>query len=72
MAMGTDAGTPGNHCGDNMQEVEIMVDKAGFPPADAIHAATMGAADMMGLAGNLGGFASRPVRLWSKTRLAPV
>ena len=32
MAMGTDAGTPGNHCGDNMQEVEIMVDKAGFPP----------------------------------------
>jgi len=54
MAMGTDAGTPGNHCGDNMQEVEIMVDKAGFPPAEAIHAATMDAADMMGLAGNLG------------------
>jgi imidazolonepropionase-like amidohydrolase len=54
MAMGTDAGTPGNHCGDNMQELEVMVEEAGFPPAEAIHAATLAAADMMGLAGNLG------------------
>jgi len=54
MAMGTDAGTPGNHCGDNMQELEVMVEEAGFPPAEAIHAATLGAADMMGLASDLG------------------
>jgi len=54
MAMGTDAGTPGNHCGDNMQELEVMVEEAGFPPAEAIHAATLGAADMMGLVGDLG------------------
>ena len=42
IAMGTDAGTPGNHCGENMQELEVMVGEAGFPPAEAIHAATMG------------------------------
>ena len=54
MAMGTDAGTPGNHCGDNMQELEVMVEEAGFPPDEAIHAATLGAADMMGLVGDLG------------------
>jgi len=57
MAMGTDAGTPGNHCGDNMQEIEVMVAEAGFSPAEAIHAATMGAAEMMGLAGDLGSLA---------------
>jgi imidazolonepropionase-like amidohydrolase len=54
MAMGTDAGTPGNHCGNNMQELEVMVEEAGFPHAEAIHAATLGAADLMGLAGDLG------------------
>jgi imidazolonepropionase-like amidohydrolase len=46
--MGTDAGTPGNHAGDNMQEVKIMVEAAGFSPAEAIRAATLGAATMMG------------------------
>ena len=48
VAIGTDAGTPGNHAGDNMQEVEIMVEAAGFSPAEAIRAATLGAATMMG------------------------
>ena len=57
IAMGTDAGTPGNHCGDNMQEIEIMVGKAGFSPAEAIHAATLGAAEMMGLEAGLGSLA---------------
>ena len=35
-AAGTDAGTPGNHCGDNMQELEVMVRKAGFSTLAAI------------------------------------
>ncbi len=55
MAMGSDAGTPRPHCGDHMQEGEIMVDKAGFLAGrKRSHAATMGAADMMGLTANLG------------------
>ena len=28
IAMGTDVGTPGNHAGDNMQELEVMVNEA--------------------------------------------
>jgi len=52
--MGTDAGTPGNHCGDNMQELEVMVRKAGFSTLEAIQAATIGAASMMRLEHDLG------------------
>ncbi|MFI4891251.1 MAG: amidohydrolase family protein [Steroidobacterales bacterium] len=54
IAMGTDAGTPGNHCGDNMQELEVMVLKAGFSSLEAIKAATTGAAAMMRLDRDLG------------------
>lgn len=54
VAMGTDSGTPGNHAGDNMQEVEVMVEAAGFSPAEAMRAATLGAATMMGQEGQLG------------------
>ncbi len=54
IAMGTDAGTPGNHCGDNMQELEVMVRKAGFSTLAAIQAATTGAAAMMRLDKDLG------------------
>lgn len=54
IAMGTDAGTPGNHCGDNMQELEVMVRKAGFSALEAIQAATTGAAVMMRLDKDLG------------------
>jgi imidazolonepropionase-like amidohydrolase len=54
IAMGTDAGTPGNHCGDNMQELEVMVGKAGFSTLEAIQAATIGAASMMRLENDLG------------------
>ncbi|MEA2782501.1 MAG: hypothetical protein QOK29_4045 [Rhodospirillaceae bacterium] len=57
MAMGTDAGTPGNHCGDNMQEVEVMVNEAGLSPAEAIEAATLSAARMMSLDSDLGSLA---------------
>ena len=31
-----------------------MVEEAGFSPAEAIHAATLGAAEMMGLSASLG------------------
>jgi imidazolonepropionase-like amidohydrolase len=54
IAMGTDSGTPGNHCGDNMQELEVMVKEAGFSSLEAIQAATTGAAAMMHLDTNLG------------------
>jgi imidazolonepropionase-like amidohydrolase len=54
IAMGTDVGTPGNHAGDNMQELEVMVNKCGFSPQEAIWSATMEAARMMKLEGDLG------------------
>lgn len=54
IAMGSDAGTPGNHCGDNMQELEVMVRETGFSPLGAIQAATIGAASLMRLDDKLG------------------
>ena len=54
IVMGTDVGTPGNHCGDNMQELEVMVREIGLTPLEAIRAATTEAAEMMGLADRLG------------------
>ena len=54
IAMGTDVGTPGNHAGENMQELAVMVTECGFTPQEAIWSATMEAARMMGLDGDLG------------------
>ena len=54
IAMGTDAGTPGNHCGDNMQELEVMVREAGFSPLEAMQTATLGGASLMRLENELG------------------
>ncbi len=48
IAMGTDAGTPFNHHGQNGQELALMV-AIGIPPKDAIKAATATAADLMQL-----------------------
>ena len=48
IAMGTDAGTPFNHHGDNAQELRYMVD-VGVLPADAITFSTANAADLMRL-----------------------
>ena len=48
IAMGTDAGTPFNHHGDNAQELRYMVD-VGVLPADAITISTSNAADLMRL-----------------------
>src|SRR5262249_2975860 len=54
VAMGTDVGTPGNHAGDNMQELEVMVSEAKFSPQEAIRSATLEAARMMRIDKDLG------------------
>ena len=54
IAMGTDAGTPGNHCGRNMLEMQVMVEKGGLSPAEAIRAATLNGARLMRLDSDLG------------------
>ena len=48
IAMGTDAGTPFNHHGENAQELRYMVD-VGISPTDAITFSTANAADLMRL-----------------------
>lgn len=48
IAMGTDAGTPFNHHGENAQELERMV-ALGMSPMEAIIAATSAAARLLGL-----------------------
>ena len=52
--MGTDVGTPGNHAGENMQEVVLMVEQCGFSPAEAIACATWNGADLLGRGDDLG------------------
>lgn len=47
LAMGTDAGTPYNRHGENMQELEAMVE-IGLSPMDAIVMATSGSAALLG------------------------
>jgi len=54
IAMGSDAGTVGNHCGDNLQELQVMVDECGFSTLEAIQAGTIHAATMMRVADQLG------------------
>ncbi|MGF1611640.1 MAG: amidohydrolase family protein [Kiloniellales bacterium] len=54
IAMGTDAGTPGNHHGDNAQEIVQMVRDCGLTPAEAIQAATLNGARLLRQADNLG------------------
>ncbi|MBT5432309.1 MAG: amidohydrolase family protein [Alphaproteobacteria bacterium] len=54
VAMGTDAGTPGNHHGDNMQEIERMVTGADLSAQDAIYASTMGGASLLRREDDLG------------------
>jgi imidazolonepropionase-like amidohydrolase len=48
IAMGTDAGTPFNHHGENAQELRYMVD-VGIRPMDAITFSTANASDLMRL-----------------------
>ena len=53
IAMGTDAGTPYNRHGENMQELEAMV-AVGMSPMEAICAATRRGAELLGLADEIG------------------
>lgn len=53
VAMGTDAGTPFNHHGENAQELERMV-ALGMSPMEAILAATSAAARLLGIDQDVG------------------
>jgi imidazolonepropionase-like amidohydrolase len=53
IAMGTDAGTPFNHHGDNAQELERMV-ALGMTPMEAIIASTSSAARLIGIQDQVG------------------
>jgi imidazolonepropionase-like amidohydrolase len=57
IAMGTDVGTPGNHCGENMQEPVLMVQKCDFSPAEAIICSTRNGAELLGQEEHLGSLA---------------
>ncbi|TMK76130.1 MAG: amidohydrolase family protein, partial [Actinobacteria bacterium] len=54
IAMGTDAGTPGNRHGANADELVAMVEEAGLSPRESIHAATLGAARLIRREADLG------------------
>jgi imidazolonepropionase-like amidohydrolase len=54
IAMGTDAGTPGNHHGANALECAAMVEESGLSPLQSIQAATLEAARLLGRDGELG------------------
>lgn len=47
IAMGTDAGTPGNHHGLNAHECVFLVEDCGLTPADSIATATLNAARLL-------------------------
>ncbi len=57
IAMGTDAGTPGNHHGDNVDECIAMVEEGGLSPADGLRAATINGARLLRQEDNLGSLA---------------
>ena len=47
IAMGTDAGTPGNHHGMNAHECVLLVEQCGLTPAESIASATVDAARLL-------------------------
>jgi imidazolonepropionase-like amidohydrolase len=47
IAMGTDAGTPGNHHGMNAHECVFMASHCGLSPADSVRTATVNAAALL-------------------------
>ncbi len=57
IAMGTDAGTPGNHHGDNVDECIARVEEAGLSPADSLRAATVNGARLLRQEHNIGSLA---------------
>jgi imidazolonepropionase-like amidohydrolase len=54
IAMGTDAGTPGNHHGRNAQECVRLVEEVGMAREEAIRSATVIAARLLGRSAELG------------------
>jgi imidazolonepropionase-like amidohydrolase len=54
IAMGTDAGTPGNHHGANAMECVAMTKEAGLSPEASIRAATLNAARLLGKESEVG------------------
>jgi imidazolonepropionase-like amidohydrolase len=54
IAMGTDAGTPGNHHGLNAHECVLMVTRCGLSPAESLRAATINAATLLRREADLG------------------
>jgi imidazolonepropionase-like amidohydrolase len=54
IAMGTDAGTPFNHHGGNLGELQLLVKYGRFTPLEAIEAATRVNAQVLGLAKEFG------------------
>jgi Imidazolonepropionase and related amidohydrolases len=57
IALGTDAGTPFNHHGENAQELERMV-ALGMPPMEAVMTSTSAAARLLGLDQDIGTIAA--------------
>jgi imidazolonepropionase-like amidohydrolase len=53
LVLGTDAGTPFNHHGQNAQELELMV-QAGLSPTEGLLAATRNGADLLGILDRVG------------------
>ena len=53
VAMGTDAGTPFNDHGENLQELTLLVER-GFSPAEALESGTRIASQVLGLDDQLG------------------
>jgi imidazolonepropionase-like amidohydrolase len=47
IAMGTDAGTPGNHHGENALECVLLVEETGMSPQESIRSATLNAARLL-------------------------
>jgi imidazolonepropionase-like amidohydrolase len=54
IAMGTDAGTPGNHHGLNAHECVLMTTRCGLSPAESVRAATINAASLLRRESELG------------------
>jgi imidazolonepropionase-like amidohydrolase len=57
IVMGTDAGTPGNHHGDNVDEAIAMVEESGLSPAESLRAATLNGARLLRQQDKLGSLA---------------
>ena len=54
IALGTDAGTPFNRHGENLQEIKHLVQHGGFSPLEAVEAGTRVGAQVLGLDHDLG------------------